>query len=1005
MHGRLTSRRFVGRSSELAELELAFREAAAGRPGLILLGGESGFGKTRLLGELQQVAGDAIVLRGECLEQGDGELPYAPLLTALRPLARRRDAAIDELSPNSRRYLATLLPSIGVDPPGTSEAASDAIGQVRLFEALLELLDLLCARRPVVLILEDMHWADRSTRTFVAFLARSLRDQHALVVISYRSDELHRRHPLRPLLAELERLERTRRLELRAFDRQELTEALADILGRTPESDVVERLLARTEGNPLYLEELLAAGLDGRGATPPSLRDAFLLRIERLSPDARAAVGAVAVGGRLREPAIAAVTGIDGERLLDALRETIAEHILQPGDDGALGFRHALLRETIYDDLLPGERGELHIALAHWLERDAAGVDADEEVERVAAVAAHYAAAGDQVAALRAAVAAAQVARRVHAWGEAAVAADRALELWPRVPAASHPDGIDHVELLTLAARAHSLAGDHARGEQLQQRGLDELDPEREPIRAGALLASLARIQWQLNRANAALESAERASSLLAGPGAESERAALLAWLARTQVLRGRFRDAVLDGEAALELALEVGDRRTEAEVRNTLGMARITLGEIEHGEQQLRAAIELARGEDDFDSLGAAHANLACVLSLVGRTREALEIARSGLAQTPQRLPRVYDWLSLTVCSLAFEAGDWALAREHLRPAASRATGTTLIFRQLSDAELALGEGDDDRAAACLESVAPLVGASREAQWHGLLGSLLGDLHRRRGELEAAQAAVAHALDELELCTDDVMRIARVTAVGLGVEADRAQRARDLRDAAAGRDARARAKIHLERLRAAAQSGGPVERAWLAVGAAEAARARGRSDPVAWARAAAAWDGLERPAFAAEARLRLAEALVEAGERREAAEAAASARDAAHTLGAGWLEAQLDALIARGRLQRPADGRGRNAERADADRRRPDGEEAPFGLTPRELQVLALLAAGATNRQIGASLYMAEKTASVHVSRILAKLGVSSRTQAAAVAHRRHLASPLTGFDANSPG
>ncbi len=998
MQGRLTSRRFVGRSSELAELELAFREAAAGRPSLILLGGESGFGKTRLLAEFERVVDGALVLRGECLEQGDGELPYAPLLTALRPLTRRRDPSLAELSSGSRRYLASLLPSIGDDEaPAASGSELDAIGQVRLFEALLELLDLLCARSPVVLILEDVHWADRSTRTFAAFLARSVRDQPVVVVLSYRSDELHRRHPLRPLLAELERLDRTRRLELRPFDRDELTAALSDILGRTPEADVIDRLLTRTEGNPLYLEELLAAGLDGRGATPQSLRDAFLWRIERLSADARAVVRAVAVGERLREPAIAAAGGIEGERLLDGLREAVAEHVLQPGDDGQLGFRHALLRETVYDDLLPGERGELHIALARWLEREGGAAGADDEVERVATVAAHYAAAGEQAAALRATVAAALVARRVHAWGEVAVAAERALELWPRVPADSHPESLDHVELLALAARAHALAGDRARGEQLMQLALGELDPDREPIRYGAQLARLARMQWHLNRAGAALESAERARVHLAGDGAECERASLLSWIARTQVLRGRYRDAVVGGQAALEAAVAAGDRRTEGEVLNTLGTARIALGDVERGEQQLRQAIALAREEDDLDAVATAHCNLADLLSLAGRTREALQIARDGLAETPQRLPRGHDWLSLTVCVLAFEAGDWALAREHLRPPASQATGTTLIFRQLSEAELALGEGDNDRAAACLESAAPLVRASREAQWHGLFGSLLADRHRRQGDLEAAQAAVTNALDELEVCTDDVMRIARVTAVGLGVEADRAQRARDLRDAAAARDARARARIHLQRLQAAAQAGGPVERAWREVGLAEAARARGRGDARLWSRAAVAWEALERPYLATGARLRQAEAEVESGARADAAGTAGTALEQARALGARWLESELEALIARGRLQR----RGAEAvpgadPQAGADQAtgagEPSTDAAPFGLTPRELQVLSLVAAGATNRQIGASLYMAEKTASVHVSRILAKLGVSSRTQAAALAHRRHL-------------
>src|SRR5205085_11223504 len=195
-------------------------------------------------------------------------------------------------------------------------------------ESLVELLDLLSERQPLALILEDMHWADRSTRTFVGFLARSLRQEPVLLVLSYRSDELHRRHPLRPLLSELERLEHVRRIDLAPFSRAELTEVLADILGAEPDEGLVERLYARSEGNPLYSEELLAAGLDGRGAAPQSLRDAFMLRIERLPHDAQHAVRAIAVGRRLRENTIAEVTGIDHLRLHEALREAVAEQVL-----------------------------------------------------------------------------------------------------------------------------------------------------------------------------------------------------------------------------------------------------------------------------------------------------------------------------------------------------------------------------------------------------------------------------------------------------------------------------------------------------------------------------------------------------------------------------------------------------------------------------------------------------------------------------------------------------
>ncbi len=987
MRPRLTSSHFVGRIGELAELELAWRDASAGRPVLVLLGGDSGIGKTRLICELEaRLRGeDAIALRGEAVEQGETELPYAPLVSALRPLLRERDPALEALSPASRAQLATLLPGLG-EPPATTAGGGEGSGQLRLFEALLELLDVLSERTPLLLVLEDMHWADRSTRTFVSFAVRSLRQERVMLLLSYRSDELHRRHPLRALLSELERLERVRRVDLRPFDRGELVEALTDILGASPTPALVDRLYRRSEGNPLFTEELLAAGLDGRASAPESLRDAFLSRTERLSPGAQRAARAIAVGRRLDEATLAEVTGIGGRELAEALREAIAEQIIVAGADGQMGFRHALLREVLYDDLLPYERGELHLALARVLEAQPAAAG-EREVERTATVASHYAAAGEQPEALRASITAAVSAQEVSAYGEAADLAERALELWPRVPDPERVAGRDHVSLLLMAAGGHAIGADRARAEVLFRAALTEVDPERDPRRYSVVLARLARTQWALNRGDEGIETARRALELLPTEDSGPERASLLAWLARTRALRGRFRDAVADGEAALAVAEMAGDRATQGEVLNTLGMAQIALGREEEGVAQLRAAMEIARERHDADGLVYAYSNLADLLNLRGRTADALAIAQEGAALAPRGLGRGHEWMMLTVSEMALETGDWGLARSELRSVRSRPVGILLMFRLVREADLALGEGDDDRAAACLEELEPLVATSSEPQWIGTMGSLLGELRRRRGDLAGARAAVADALDRLELCTDDVMRIARATATGARVEADTAQHARDLREKAVERDAIARARLHMSRLRAAAQDGGPVEAAWEKTGAAELARARGRSSAKLWLAAAGAWDRLERPYAATICRLRAAEAEVDAGERAAAAGHVATALDVAHQLGSAWLARELTTLADRARLRLDTGEDHDSAGHAQA-----ATVEDPFGLTPRERQVLGLIAAGATNRQIGASLYMAEKTASVHVSRILRKLGVGSRTQAAAVAHRMGL-------------
>jgi predicted ATPase len=370
----VTASRLVGRTAELSELEAALADAASGRPSLAFVAGESGVGKTRLLTELERRARaeGARVIGGDCVELGEGELPYAPLVAALRPLAREGDPVLDHLPPPARAELATLLPELGAAAPARAEDEGGG-PQGRLFEALLGLLERLGQDAPLVLSIEDIHWADRSTRAFLAFLARSVCDERVLTVATYRSDELHRRHPLRPLLAELERAQRARRIEVCRLDRDELAALLEDILGAAPDADLVERMWRRSEGNPLFTEELLAAGLDGRGTLPPTLRDALMVRIEALGERAEETLRLLAAARRADHELLADAGGLDARALRDALREAVAHHIVAVDEEGRYAFRHALLREVVHDDLLPGERVELHLALARALEPTHAG--------------------------------------------------------------------------------------------------------------------------------------------------------------------------------------------------------------------------------------------------------------------------------------------------------------------------------------------------------------------------------------------------------------------------------------------------------------------------------------------------------------------------------------------------------------------------------------------------------------------------------------------------------
>src|SRR3954469_16100274 len=367
------SSRLIGRDEELATLVAAVHEAGEGRPALAFVAGESGVGKSRLLSELARRAREecgARVLSGECVELGDGELPYAPLVGALRPLVRAGDPGLLELPEAARHELAALLPGLAVPAHGDDAARRERIegggqAQSRLFEALLAAIDRLARDAPVLLIIEDIHWADRSTRDFLSFLGRNLADERVLVALSYRPDELHRRHPLRPLLAVLERTHLARRIELRGLLPADIRAMAHEISGQEPSAELVDRLVRRSDGNALFIEELLSSG---PGPLPPSLADALMVRVERLPQPAQEVVRVLSVAQPADHALLEALGILDDAALRGALRDAIAGHVVAVDGTDRYTFRHVLLREVVYDDLLPGERSELHRSVARALE-------------------------------------------------------------------------------------------------------------------------------------------------------------------------------------------------------------------------------------------------------------------------------------------------------------------------------------------------------------------------------------------------------------------------------------------------------------------------------------------------------------------------------------------------------------------------------------------------------------------------------------------------------------
>ncbi len=989
---RVSSPDFVGRVAELARLEAALDRAARGSAAAVFVAGESGVGKTRLLRELERRAVDrgASVLRGECAAFGAGELAYAPIAAALRRLVRELDpAAVDELVGPARAELARLVPELSATPPENERregtiATGDAFAQSRLFGLLRGLLDRLAADTPVLFAVEDLHWADRSTLEFLSSLLHGLRDDRLLLVCTYRSDELHRRHPLRPFLAEEERREVVERLEVEPFSPAELALQVAGILGASADPALVARLHARCEGNAFFAEELLAASDGAAGPLPPSLRDVLDLRLEALPDDARAVLRvAAAAGRRAGHRLLAAVTDLPEPALLDALRAAVAHHVLVHDSDG-YAFRHALLEEAAYADLLPGERTALHLALAEALSADpslSGGAAAAE-------LAHHWRDAHRMPEALAAYVGAGLEAEQAFAYAEAGQHFERALEIWDLVDDAGERSELDLAAVVAHAAQNALVAGDPHRAVALGRRALELADGTGDVVAQALAHERLGGYLWAAGDSDAALAAHRDAVRVLPAEPPTPELARVLAAEATILMLRGPGEETRACAEHAVATARAVGERADEGRALNTFGAAMTMMGDWASGERALRQAMGIAEElSEDYDTTRA-YVNLGVCLDKQGRLEEAAALALEGA--------RVAERVGVRTHA-HFLAGDacWRLTRlgrldeaeaiaERAVAAAPKGMAGVLVFDAAGN--LALRRGRVDAAAEHFERAGEQRSRTRDSNWIGNTACGQAEVALWRSDPEGARQIAARAL-EVVAGSEYVQSTVRVYAAALRAVADCALRALALGDERRADEAQRDARATLERLRALLAAdrwpqgtAGPEPRAFEALCVAELSRADGESDPEAWDAAAEHCVALGLPFELAYARWRQAEALiVGTGERTAAAAPLREAAAIAATLRAPLLAAEVAGLARRARIALSHDD-AEPRETPELDR---------FGLTEREHSVLALVAEGHTNREIGETLFISEKTASVHVSRILAKLGVRSRVEAATAAHR----------------
>jgi DNA-binding CsgD family transcriptional regulator len=988
--------RLVGREAELGRLLTLLDEAAAGRPVVALVSGDAGVGKTRLVTELSAAARGSgfAVLTGRCAELAD-TVPYLPLADALRDATVGASASgplLDALA--ARPVLSRLLPDVGPgQPPGGD---MPGLAQQQLFGAVLGMLAELAEASPVLLVLEDLHWADRSTRDLVTFLSRALHRERLVIVVTYRSDDMYRRHPLRPVVAELTRLPSVTSVALGPLGPSAMAEHLTSLSGQPLDAAVLDSLITRAEGNTYYAEELLAASSAG-SELPARLADLLLARTERLSPAAQQVLRTAAVTGRRIDDELARqASGLAGPEYDDAVREAVAHQLLVPDGDRGYAFRHALLREAIYADLLPGERTRLHGRLAELL--------ADErrlaDVPGTAAELAHHSLASHDIPrAFAASVAAGREAERLAAPAEAHRHYNQALALWERVGEPEELSGMSRGKLAFRAANSAADSGDIHRAVQQLRRLRSFLgDGSDDPVLFCRASERLAYFLLDVDEDDAAIAAAEAAVGALPEEPPRWERASALGTYARALLTMKDDAPARSQAERALAAARAAAAPWVEADALVTLGQLSERSGRMEEAIDLFTRAHQQARSAAVLGVELRAAFQLARVQLEWGDLHDASTTAHQGVLRAEEAglglAPYGYDLQYLHYLA-HYAAGEWEHAQELADGFASRVTSAPEA--RLSAMALFVDVAKDRPAVADRRTwLEAFYGRDQFAEY--IARGLLAEHALWRGEQETALSEVEATIRAIEAYNGSYSpTVIRPAAVGLGALADRAWQARAAGDAERAEDAvqAARDLVEIAREGAAYPARpsfalGVDGRGWLARAEAEWRRAHGDNDPAIWQAVVDAFG----PAFVyetARSRWRLAEALAEAGRRDEAQQELLLAVEAAERIGAAPLRVTLADLARRARLSDravPAAATGRGG-------RRPGGAAArdPLaGLTGREVEVLRLLAAGQSNKEIGAKLFIAPKTASVHVSNILAKLGAASRTEAAAIAHAQGL-------------
>jgi DNA-binding CsgD family transcriptional regulator len=985
------TRPLVGRASEIRQLcaslgldepPPARRAATTGPGGVVLLAGDAGVGKSRLLAELGDLARerDWRVLIGHCVDFGESALPYLPFSELFGRLAAESPAIADALI-EAQPAIQRLMPSARLRADG-AVGHGQSVDRAELFEAVHAAIEHLAGSAPLLLLVEDVHWADQSTREMLSFLfARGFRERVGIAA-SYRTDDLHRKHPLRTSAAEWARLPGVERLQLSRLSDADVRTLIQSLSRGTLAENDIYSIVERAEGNAFFTEELVGAAQVGKWTLPGDLVDLLLVRIDQLDDAARQVVRASsAAGRRVSHDLLSRVVDLDAGALDSSLRVAVERNVLVPVGDDSYAFRHALLAEAVYDDLLPGERLRLHKAYV-------AALGSIDVASSAAEIARHAKAAHDLPTALRASIEAGDEAMSVGGPDEAARHYETALELLgaDEFAAGADTSDVDAVDLVVKASEAITAAGHPYRAVELLRDQIDHRADGVADLDHARLLLALATASLLTDGQFDTLDVTTRALQLMPDGDPTPLRAQLLSLHARAHAASGHDTEAARWANDALAISNGLRLHAIVSEATTTLSMIDKRAGDPDASRKALAAIVAAARDEGDvMAELRGLH-NLGYIHYEQARLDEAQEVYETAVRRAAQAgrpwAPYGLDARVLAAVT-SYIRGDWD-ATLRITDVSGQAP-PILAESALSSVAMMVhaGRGDDG-------ADAPLAQARKVWGRDGMIAVVAGsaaiDVYGDRGDLDHSIAIHDETVDEVSRLWQNTLFQARVrlSALMIGQLASAAAHAPTAEREDLAKRADGLLNIALDTFETHARKGrmmGPEGKAWRQRAVAEHLRLRwlaslggAAEDELigAWRETVAAFEAMGHVFESARSQARLAAVLRAAGEPAQAQPLVDQARATARRLKSEPLQRELRSLGGPGQ-------------------RRPS-ESSATALTPREREILALVADGRSNGEIAKLLFISAKTVSVHVSNILSKLGASGRTEAAALARREGL-------------